>query len=60
MSEKLEADKLIEFIRNLYPDAEAIPLHSPQFSGNEKNISAMPLIAPMCLVSVILLKDLRV
>jgi perosamine synthetase len=29
-------DRIIEFIRDLYPDENPIPLHRPKFKGNEK------------------------
>jgi perosamine synthetase len=29
-------NKIIEFIKSLYPNENPIPLHSPRFSGNEK------------------------
>ncbi|EKD28245.1 MAG: DegT/DnrJ/EryC1/StrS family protein, partial [uncultured bacterium] len=29
-------DKIIQFIRSLYPDRDYIPLHEPRFMGNEK------------------------
>ena len=36
MDSLLKFQKLLDFIRKIYPDQEKIPLHSPSFLGNEK------------------------
>jgi perosamine synthetase len=33
-------DRIIEFIRDLYPDENPVPLHRPKFEGNEKKYLA--------------------
>ena len=33
-------DRIIEFIRDLYPEEKVIPLHRPKFEGNEKKYLA--------------------